>query len=167
VPVYGPSPLSVQLTGSNSYDPEGLSLTYAWDFGDGSTSTQANPAHVFRTSGPAGPQLRNVTLTVKDPGLNQATIVVPVSLDNTPPQVSITSPVDGSTFSMAQNTVVAMNGVISDNEFSNAQLSCSWTVFRCTTTSTATPKHRILRARRARSSAGRLRRATRTTTSSR
>jgi glucose/arabinose dehydrogenase len=127
-PYFGPSPLSVQLTGSNSYDPEGLALTYLWDFGDGSTSTQANPMHLFAHTGPAGPQLRNVTLTVKDPGLNQDTTVIPVSLDNTPPQVSITSPVNGSYFSMTQNTQVPLTAVISDNEFSNAQLSCSWQV---------------------------------------
>jgi len=128
VPYYGPSPLSVQLNGSNSYDPEGLALTYAWDFGDGSTSTLPNPAHVFAHTGPAGPQLRNVSLTVKDPGQNQSTTVIPVSLDNTPPQVSITSPVDGSQYSMTQNTIVPLNALISDNEFSNAQLTCSWQV---------------------------------------
>lgn len=45
---WGPSPLSVQFSSAGSYDPEGAPLTYLWDFGDGSTSTAANPTHVFR-----------------------------------------------------------------------------------------------------------------------
>ncbi|MEO7080077.1 MAG: PQQ-dependent sugar dehydrogenase, partial [Flavobacteriales bacterium] len=49
---YGPGPLTVQFTGSNSTDPENGVLTYLWDFGDGTTSTSANPSHVF--SAPSG-----------------------------------------------------------------------------------------------------------------
>ena len=33
---------------SQSYDPEGTGLTYAWEFGDGAVSTQANPIHTYR-----------------------------------------------------------------------------------------------------------------------
>ncbi|WP_179016868.1 PKD domain-containing protein [Winogradskyella forsetii] len=38
---------------------------YLWNFGDGDTSTQANPNHVFQELG-CGTQTRNVTLTVTD-----------------------------------------------------------------------------------------------------
>jgi hypothetical protein len=63
---YGPSPLAVQFTGSNSFDLDGQALTYRWDFGDGSgVSTQANPNHTF--TAPAGvPTRYDVTLTVSD-----------------------------------------------------------------------------------------------------
>lgn len=47
---YGPAPLTVQFTGSNSFDPDGSNetpLIYHWDFGDGTTSTVADPVHVF------------------------------------------------------------------------------------------------------------------------
>jgi glucose/arabinose dehydrogenase len=128
-PNFGPAPLSVQLQGSDSSDPEGLPLTYLWDFGDGSTSTQADPVHLFTKGGaPAGPLLRNVSLTVTDPGGNDATAVIPVSLDNTPPQVSIISPVNGSYFSMTQNTQVPLTAFISDDEYAPEQLACSWLV---------------------------------------
>jgi glucose/arabinose dehydrogenase len=46
---FGPSPLSVQFSSAGSYDPENLALTYLWDFGDGTTSTAANPSHVYES----------------------------------------------------------------------------------------------------------------------
>jgi glucose/arabinose dehydrogenase len=129
-PHYGPAPLSVQLVGSESYDPEGEPLKYRWDFGDGASSIEPDPEHVFSKGGaPAGPLLRTVSLRVVDPAGNDSTTMLAVSLDNTPPQVAITSPVDGSLYSMNQNTVVPMTALISDNEFSPQQLTCSWQVF--------------------------------------
>ncbi len=44
---FGPVPLPVQLSSAGSIDPDGLPLTYLWDFGDGRSSTAANPQHVF------------------------------------------------------------------------------------------------------------------------
>ncbi len=44
---FGAAPLAVQFTGSNSFDPEQQPLTYAWDFGDGTSSSAINPSHVF------------------------------------------------------------------------------------------------------------------------
>lgn len=45
----------------NSTDPENLSLSWLWDFGDGSTSELQNPVHKF-----ANEDDYNVTLTVTD-----------------------------------------------------------------------------------------------------
>ena len=36
---------------SESHDKDGSIISYKWDFGDGKTSTQANPRHVYATSG--------------------------------------------------------------------------------------------------------------------
>jgi glucose/arabinose dehydrogenase/PKD repeat protein len=128
-PHFGPAPLTVQLTGSDSSDPEGKPLDYLWDFGDGSGSTEPDPLHVFTKAGaPAGPLLRTVSLKVTDVAGNESTASLPVSLDNTPPQVAIVSPVDGSYYSMAQSTQVALLASISDAEFSPSQLACSWQV---------------------------------------
>ncbi|MBK8268097.1 MAG: PQQ-dependent sugar dehydrogenase [Planctomycetes bacterium] len=47
-PSYGPAPLTVQLTGSGSSDPESQTLTFEWDFGDGTPLVPGvNPTHVF------------------------------------------------------------------------------------------------------------------------
>jgi PKD repeat protein len=66
-PPSGPAPLSVQFT-AGADDVDGDPLTYLWDFGDGATSTQANPSHVYTAVG-----LYTATVTVRD-GIN-----IPVS----------------------------------------------------------------------------------------
>ena len=46
-PVSGSKPLLVDFTPI----PDGTPLTYAWDFGDGSTSTEEAPSHVYYATG--------------------------------------------------------------------------------------------------------------------
>jgi len=52
----------ITFDGTGSYDLEG-GLTYLWEFGDGETSTQSNPSHVYTAEG-----VYNVILTVRDNG---------------------------------------------------------------------------------------------------
>ena len=47
----GKAPLMVNFTGAGSTDPDGDTLSYHWDFGDGKSSTAANPSHTYRKSG--------------------------------------------------------------------------------------------------------------------
>ena len=42
-PTSGPAPLSVAFSSTGSSDPEGGTLTYSWNFGDGQTSNAAQP----------------------------------------------------------------------------------------------------------------------------
>jgi PKD repeat protein len=44
-----------------SYDPDGLVVAWRWDFGDGTSSTQSSPTHVY-----VAPGSYRVTLTVTD-----------------------------------------------------------------------------------------------------
>lgn len=53
-------PLTVNFTGSNSLDDVGVT-SYLWDFKDGTTSTEADPIHIFNTVG-----TYDVDLTVGD-----------------------------------------------------------------------------------------------------
>ncbi len=54
--------LKVSLDASASSDPEGQSLSYAWDFGDGQTGTGRIVSHTYASGGTF-----NIRLTVSDP----------------------------------------------------------------------------------------------------
>ena len=124
--IYGPGPLTVQFIGTNSTDPETLGLTYKWNFGDGSpTNNQANPAHTF--TAPTGvPTAYNVSLTVTDSGGLTSTTTLLVSVNNTPPVVNITSPVDGSVYPLTGNTLYNLTASVADAEHPLNQLSYRW-----------------------------------------
>ncbi|MCU7843188.1 MAG: PKD domain-containing protein [Candidatus Thiodiazotropha sp. (ex Monitilora ramsayi)] len=57
----GDAPLTVNFNGSGSFDPDGEPIHYLWSFGDGSTSSTANPSHAYQVSGDF-----TATLTVVD-----------------------------------------------------------------------------------------------------
>ncbi|WP_457068143.1 InlB B-repeat-containing protein [Hymenobacter sp. UYAg731] len=123
---YGAGPLTVQFTGSNSTDPNGGVLTYRWDFGDGTaTSSSANPGHTFSPATSA-PTNYTVTLTVTNPqGLtNQASLLI--SANNTPPQVTITSPTAGTVYPLTGNTTYQLAASVVDNEQSGHLLFYKW-----------------------------------------
>ncbi|MGX7827565.1 ThuA domain-containing protein [Actinokineospora sp. 24-640] len=92
-PSSGVAPLEVRFSSEGSADPEGAEVTYAWDFGDGQTSTEAAPAHVFTANG-----TYNVQLTVSDPSGKSGIANVAVTVGNTAPSVTMRSPVDGGFF---------------------------------------------------------------------
>jgi PKD repeat protein len=122
--------LSVQFTGSASDDWETpVTLTYLWDFGDGATSTLADPAHVY------APGLYTATLTVTDgEGVSDtATIAIDV---NDKPTASATSNVTSGTGPLTVNfsgTAADSDGTFSfawdfgDGGTNNSSLSPSHT----------------------------------------
>ncbi|MBZ0205595.1 MAG: PQQ-dependent sugar dehydrogenase [Flavobacteriales bacterium] len=123
--LFGPGPLTVQFTGSNSTDPEQGVLTYFWDFGDGNTSTSANPSHVF-TAPPGVPTVYTVTLTVRDDQNQPNSTTLIVNVNNTPPVVAITSFPDGQLYPVGIDTTFALEAAVSDAEHGPAQLSYAW-----------------------------------------
>jgi PKD repeat protein len=71
-PESGVAPLAVQFSSDGSNDPDGSIVTYAWDFDDGGSSSDANPAHTYSDAG-----TYNATLTVTDDdGASQSDTVV-------------------------------------------------------------------------------------------
>lgn len=94
-PTTGSAPLLVQLNASSSFDPEGDSLTFAWDFGDGSSGAGTSAAHTYPTTGQYV-----IKLTVTDSQGKQSTmsqtiwVITPTDL----PKASFTaSPSSGGT----------------------------------------------------------------------
>ncbi|MEW1587773.1 ThuA domain-containing protein [Micromonospora vinacea] len=92
-PTSGAAPLTVEFSSAGSRDPDGGTLTYAWAFGDGQTSTEANPTHTYATAGNYTAQL-----TVTNPKGRTAVANVPVTVGNTSPTVTIEFPPDGGFF---------------------------------------------------------------------
>ncbi|HEV7710818.1 MAG TPA: PQQ-dependent sugar dehydrogenase, partial [Asanoa sp.] len=92
-PTSGQAPLTVQFSSAGSTDPDGGALTYAWAFGDGTTSTAANPSKTYTTNG-----TYTATLTVRDPQGATGTASVQVGVGNTAPTVNITVPGNGQLF---------------------------------------------------------------------
>jgi PKD repeat protein len=90
----GQAPLAVTFSSAGSSDPEGGALTYSWNFGDGTTSTAANPAKTYTANG-----TYRVTLTAKDAEGLTGTANVTITVGNTAPTVTISSPPNGSLFS--------------------------------------------------------------------
>ena len=87
----GDSPLSVTFDGSGSSDPDGDTLTYSWNFGDGASSEgNASATHIYTIAG-----TYQATLTVSD-GIHTVTtkpVPILVSGDGTingQPTASIT-----------------------------------------------------------------------------
>ncbi len=77
---------------------------------------------------PNVPRRFDVRLTVTDDTGQSASTMIPVWGNNTPPVVTITSPLDGATIPAGQNTTVPLTAVFSDAEHPPAQLSCAWEV---------------------------------------
>ncbi len=76
-PESGDAPLTVSFTGSGSTD-DGSIESYSWDFGDGATSTDADPEHTYTAIG-----TYTAELTVTDDGgaTDSASVVISVSSD--------------------------------------------------------------------------------------
>ena len=64
-PYAGVVDTAIQFDGSASSDPDGNSLTYAWDFGDSSSGTGVMPTHSYSTA-----NTYTVCLTVNDGSLD-------------------------------------------------------------------------------------------------
>ncbi|MFF8638153.1 lectin [Streptomyces pilosus] len=86
----GTAPLTVAFSSAGTSDPDGDTLTHAWTFGDGATSTAANPSHIYTTNGQY-----TATLKVTDPSGRSATASVQITVGNTAPTVRIDAPADG------------------------------------------------------------------------
>lgn len=60
-PLFGAAPLVISAVASNSFDPDGQKLSFEWDFGDGTKSSEPIAQHVYTKAG-----TYPVTITVRE-----------------------------------------------------------------------------------------------------
>ncbi len=82
-PYTGTEGTAVHFNAGGSTDPDGDALTYAWDFGDGSTGTGATPTHSYADNGNYA-----VKVTVTDPYGAESTATTSVMVVNVAPTVA-------------------------------------------------------------------------------
>ena len=126
--LYGPGPLEVAFDGGYSTDPNDDPLNYHWDFGDGMSSDEITPVHVFAGDN-GNPKAYEVVLTVTDTAGASRETSVTISVDNTPPVVDITSIDDGALYSMSGINSFPLIADVRDDEHSEDQLAYAWQVF--------------------------------------
>ena len=77
---------------NSSRDPDGDGLTYKWDFGEGSESTETNPAHTYEAGGSY-----NIKLTFCDGSACSEKSVSVIVGGNNPPIAEFSYKLDGKT----------------------------------------------------------------------
>jgi glucose/arabinose dehydrogenase/PKD repeat protein len=121
-PTSGSAPLDVDFDASASSDPDGDVLTYAWDFGDGTTGSGATPTHTYANVGSY-----TARVTVDDGRGRTDSATVPIDVGGSNPVVSIDAPADGSTYRDGQ--VVTVRGSASDAQDGTLPASAfSWDI---------------------------------------
>ncbi len=110
-PTSGRRRLKVQFSGKDSTDPNDEALAFHWDFGDGESSTEAAPVHVFDRSGTYVVRLTATNTT----GLAASTLLEILVEDN-PPTAVIASPASPASFMRGQRVQFSSAGSNDDGD---------------------------------------------------
>lgn len=134
-PRTGVAPLTVNFSSTGSSDPEGTPLTYNWAFGDGTTSTLANPSHTYQA---VSNYLARLTISDGTNSVTSTNLSIRVSATpiNDPPVVAASAtPRSGA----APLAVAFSSAGTSDPE--GTPLSYNWTFGDGTISTAANPNH--------------------------
>jgi len=126
--VSGVAPLAVNFDSYGSADPDGAVVAYAWDFGDGSSSSEANPSHVYQSVGKF-----NAALTVTDNvGAKASSSTAITVMDNEAGCISNCMSVDriSLSYSLYQNRITGLVWVHDENDrpIEGAVVHAVWTL---------------------------------------
>lgn len=124
-PTTGTAPLAVSFSSAGTYDADGNIASYDWQFGDGMSSTAANPSHSYSQPGTYQATLvawdngglsgsANVTITVQAPVVTKKIYVSNIQMTNTSKRANRSA--------SAAVTVRDSNGVV----VAGAVVSGSW-----------------------------------------
>ncbi|HSK70547.1 MAG TPA: PKD domain-containing protein, partial [Pyrinomonadaceae bacterium] len=120
----GYAPLAVNFTGSGSYDPDGTISSYSWNFGDGTTSTQANPSKTYNNVGNY-----TATLTVTDNNGASSSSSVQITVQQNPNAVIYVNGITMSLVTSGRNTAARAVVTVLDGNGAprpNVAVSGSW-----------------------------------------
>lgn len=123
-PLYGSSPLDINFSSVGSADPDGTPLTYSWAFGDGASSTAANPQHRYIS---ATARTFTATLTVRDIAGLTSSQTLSITVGSNPPVPTISTPIDGTIVKPGQT--IQFSGSATDPEDGAlAATSLTWNI---------------------------------------
>ncbi len=134
-PVSGLAPLAVTFSSAGSSDPEGATLTYNWTFGDGATSTAANPSHTYQSAGTYIAQLNVSDGVNTSTSGNMSITVTNIAINQPPVAKASAAPLSG----LVPLIVAFSSAGSSDPE--GATLTYNWAFGDGGTSTTANPSH--------------------------
>jgi glucose/arabinose dehydrogenase/type 1 glutamine amidotransferase/regulation of enolase protein 1 (concanavalin A-like superfamily) len=108
-PDSGQPPLDVSFSSEGSFDPDGDDITFLWNLGDGTTSTEPDLSHVYEDPG-----IYNVQLVVTDESDNSSSSSLTITVGNTRPEVTIEFPHHGQVFNWGDE--IAYQVTVTDAE---------------------------------------------------
>jgi PKD repeat protein len=131
-PYTGTAGTAITFNGSGSSDPQGQTLTYAWDFGDGTTGSGVRPTHTYST---AGTYTVRLTVTNTSNLTGSATATATIAAAPKPPTA-----VAGGPYTGTAGTAISFNGSASSDPQSQT-LTYAWSFGDAGTGAGATPTH--------------------------
>ncbi len=120
-PTIGYAPLTVAFDSNDTYDPDAQPLAWAWDFGDGTASSERNPVHVYGTAGVYDAEL---TVTEQTAPFASRSETVRITVGNLPPLAAIQAPSNGASYRVGD--VIDFSGTASAGPIPVAAEQLAW-----------------------------------------
>jgi len=118
----------VQLDGRDSADPFGEPVTIEWRVDGGAPVVATQLGAAVPSTG--SPTAHEVQLTVRDAAGGERALVVPFSVDNTPPRIDRIHVDNGARFDADAPTLVPLSATVTDDEHLPAEIAWEWRTTR-------------------------------------